>query len=104
MGMLPLAIGMPVALTEHIDRAEDKLLLRGKRGIVHSWLWPEGQPRPSIVYVKFEGAEWQLEGLEEPGLYPVVPKTKSWYLDKGRKVKTLKVVRAHSYHWHQLSL
>ena len=93
MGMLPLAIGMPIALTEHIDRAEDKLLLRGKRGIVHSWLWPEGQPRPSIVYVKFEGAEWQLEGLEEPGLYPVVPKTKSWYLDKGRKVKTLKVVR-----------
>lgn len=79
MGMLPLAIGMPVVLTEHIDRAEDKLLLRGKPGVVHSWLWPDGQTRPSIVYVKFEGAEWQLEGLEQPGVYPVVPKTRPWY-------------------------
>ena len=93
MGMLPLAIGMPVALTEHIDRAEDKQLLRGKRGVVHSWVWPEGQARPSIVYVKFEGAKWQLQGLAEPGVYPIVPQTKSWYLDKGRKVKTLRVSR-----------
>ena len=93
MGTLPLASGMPVALTEHIDRAEDKQLLRGKCGIVHSWLWPEGQARPSIVYVKFEGAEWQLEGLAEPGVYPIVPETKPWYLDKGRKVKTLRVSR-----------
>jgi hypothetical protein len=68
MGMLPLVPGLPVALTEHIDRAEDKQLLRGKTGIVHSWVWPEGQARPSIVYVEFEGAEWQLEGLEEPGV------------------------------------
>ena len=80
-----------MALTEHIDCAEDKPLLRGKCGIVHSWLWPEGQARPSIVYVKFESAKWQPEGLAELGFYPIVPKTKSWYVDKGRKVKTLKV-------------
>ena len=93
MGMLPLAIGMAVTLTEHIDRSENKQLLRGKRGIVHSWLWPEGQARPSIVYVKFEGAEWQLEGLAEPGVYPIVPMTRSWYLDKGRKARTLRASR-----------
>ena len=93
MGMLPLAIGMAVTLTEHIDRSENKQLLRGKRGIVHSWLWPEGQARPSIVYVKFEGPEWQLEGLAEPGVYPIVPMTRSWYLDKGRKAKTLRASR-----------
>ena len=92
MGMLPLAIGMPVALTEHVDRSE-KQLLRGTRGIVHSWVWPEDQPRPSIVYVKFDGAEWQLEGIDEPGVYPIVPRSSPWYLDKGRKVKTLKVKR-----------
>eukprot|EP00435_Cladocopium_sp_Y103_P018792 s5092_g4.t1 len=86
------ATAKDVASSEALQ-AQDKLLLRGKRGIVHSWLWPEGQPRPSIVYVKFEGAEWQLEGLEEPGVYPVVPKTSPWYLDKGRQVKTLKVSR-----------
>ena len=92
MGMLPLAVGMPVALTEHIDRSE-KQLLRGTRGIVHSWVWPEDEPRPSIVYVKFEGATWQLEGIDEPGVYPIVPHSSAWYLDKGRKVKTLKVKR-----------
>ena len=93
LGTLPLAIGMPVALTEHIDRSEEKQLLRGKVGVVHSWVWPEGQARPSIVYVKFEGAAWQLDGVDEPGVYPIVPRTQSWYLDKGRKVKTLKVRR-----------
>ena len=82
---------MRVALTEHIDRSEGKQLLRGTVGIVHSW--PEDSHRPYIVYVKFEGASWQLEGTEEPGLYPIVPRTADWYLDRGRKVKFLKVKR-----------
>ena len=58
-----------------------------------SQAWPEDEPRPSIVYVKFEGAKWQLEGIDEPGVYPIVPHSSAWYLDKGRKVKTLKVKR-----------
>ena len=37
-GMLPLIHGMPVALTDHIDRSNDKKLLRGKIGYVHSWV------------------------------------------------------------------
>ena len=93
LGTLPLARGMRVALTEHIDRSEGKQLLRGTVGIVHSWVWPEDSSRPSIVYVKFKGATWQLEGTEEPGLYPIVPRTADWYLDRGRKVKFLKVKR-----------
>ena len=35
-GILPLMRGMPVALTEHIDRSEDKRLLRRRVGWVHS--------------------------------------------------------------------
>ena len=31
-GMLPLAIGMKVALTQHLDRSQDKLLLKGTVG------------------------------------------------------------------------
>ena len=93
LGTLPLALGMRVALTEHIDRSEGKQLLRGTVGTVHSWVWPENSHRPSMVYVKFEGATWQLEGTQEPGLYPIVPRTADWYLDKGRKVKFLKVKR-----------
>ena len=93
MGTLPLAIGMKVALTEHIDRSEDKRLLRGTVGHVHSWVWEGNSQRPSIVYVKFKGAEWQLEGVEEPGVYPIVPRTGEWWLDRGRKVTVLKVKR-----------
>ena len=37
-GMLPLMKGKPVAMTEHIDRSEDKRLLRGRLGWVHSWV------------------------------------------------------------------
>ena len=37
-GMLPLIRGMPVALTDHIDRSQEKNLLRGRRGYIHSWV------------------------------------------------------------------
>ena len=73
MGILPLAIGMRVALTEHVDRSEDKQLLRGTVGIVHSWVWEDNNPRPSVVYLKFEDAKWQLDGTEEPGIYAKDP-------------------------------
>ncbi|CAE7640649.1 pfh1 [Symbiodinium microadriaticum] len=91
--MLPLAIGMPVALTQHLDRSEDKLLLRGRVGRVHSWLWPENNQQPKVVYVKFEKASWQLDGASEPGLYPVELKKRAWFLDAKRKKPVLKVKR-----------
>ena len=71
--MLPLAVGMHVVLTDHLDRSEDKLLLRGSSGRVHSWVWKENDPRPTCVYMKFDGATWQLDGAPEPGLYSVYP-------------------------------
>ena len=37
-GMLPLIEGMPVAMTDHIDRNSDKRILRGRVGYVHSWV------------------------------------------------------------------
>ena len=92
-GMLPLAIGMKVALTQHMDRSQDKLLLKGTVGRVHSWVWPENDPRPFTVYVKFEGAKWQLDGVDEPGVYPISPVAKTWFLDKKRKAPVLKVYR-----------
>lgn len=84
-GMLPLAIGMRVALTEHVDRSDDKHLLRGSTGRVHSFVWPENEDRPSIVYVKFDNAQWKLQGVDEPGVYPIRPMTKYWLLDAGKK-------------------
>ena len=90
-GMLPLAIGMPVALTEHLDRG--KQLLRGSVGHVHSWQWNDNDRRPSTVYVKFPDAEWMLDGINELGVYPICPVKREWYLDHGRDRPTLKVQR-----------
>ena len=38
-GILPLIKGMPVTMSDHIDRSEDKRLLRGRVGWVDSWYW-----------------------------------------------------------------
>ena len=92
-GMLPLAVGTRVVLADHLDRAEDKLLLRGSAGRVHSWVWKENDLRPTCVYVKFDGATWQLDGAPEPGLYPVYPARKVWKLDAKRKKPVLKIAR-----------
>ena len=51
LGTLPLAVGMRVALTQHLS---DKALLAGEIGVVHSLVWQENRPRPDVVYVKFE--------------------------------------------------
>ena len=48
-GMLPLAVGMPVALTHHVDRSK-KSLLKGRIGHVHSWEWLENEQQPSVVH------------------------------------------------------
>ncbi|CAJ1331064.1 unnamed protein product, partial [Effrenium voratum] len=92
-GMLPLAVGTRVVLADHLDRAEDKLLLQGSAGRVHSWVWKENDLRPTCVYVKFDGATWQLDGAPEPGLYPVYPARKVWKLDAKRKKPALKIAR-----------
>ncbi|CAJ1385553.1 unnamed protein product, partial [Effrenium voratum] len=92
-GMLPLAVGMRVVLTDHLDRSEDKLLLRGSSGRVRSWVWKENDLRPTCVYVKFDGATWQLDGAPEPGLYPVYPVRKVWKFDAKRKKPVLKIAR-----------
>ena len=121
-GMLPLAVGLRVALTHHMDRSEERCLLKGHQAFVHSWDWKENDQQPSVVcpvqtdkdcapavavcfltaphtrraqprYVKFLDAEWTLDGAQEPGLYPIVPETRQWFLDKGRKYSVLEVKR-----------
>ena len=42
-GMLPLIQGMPVMLTDHIDRSKEKNLLRGSRGIIRGWELAPGE-------------------------------------------------------------
>ena len=53
----------------------------------------EGERPATCVYVKFDGAAWQLDGAPEPGLYPVYPARKVWKLDAKRKKPVLKIAR-----------
>ena len=104
-GMFPLIKGMPVALTDHIDRNPEKNLLRGCVGHVHSWIlhqddqqekYPNDvllQKLPQVVFVKFKGAKWKLPGMKEAGVYPIRPVKRTWALDKNRAVPRLKIIR-----------
>ena len=103
-GVLPVCRGMPVYLTEHVNRK--RLLLKGRRGRIVSWkqasqrqerisstttVWNE---LPEVVYVHFPSGRWHFKGLK-PGVYPITPYSKTWFLDRKRKAKKpmLKVSR-----------
>ena len=38
---------------------------------------------------------WALDGIEGPGLYPIVPRTGTWHLDKARRSPRLETSRTH---------
>ena len=104
-GMFPLIEGLPVALTDHVDRNPAKQLLRGKLGVIHSWkcsategsVWEDDvrilHELPEVVYVKFPGCTWQMDGTPEPGIYPIETVKRQWFLDKGRQYPQLAIRR-----------
>ena len=47
---------------------------------------------PKAVLVEFPGATFQLSGLA-PGVYPITPLRRTWFLDAGRKHPSLAVTR-----------
>ncbi|CAK0800914.1 unnamed protein product, partial [Prorocentrum cordatum] len=113
-GFLPIAEGMPVALTDHIDRSEDKNLLRGRVGRVQSWVCDGDaehdqatrvgetilKKTPKVIFVLFDEGDdgkggrkpckWTIGGLRTPGLHPVGPQKKEWFVDEGRPHPRLK--------------
>jgi hypothetical protein len=74
-------------------------------GYVHSWAEHEEEHGvekngvkmlthvPKVVSVKYPGAKWHLDGMAEPGLYPIRPWTRKWYIDRNRKKPVLGVDR-----------
>jgi len=116
-GVLPLAVGLPVMLTDHYDRNPEKQLLKGRIGEVKSWITDdredsefEGSNRylkypPKVVLVQFfdwvrdgdklvrKPCKWQLEGMSEPGVYPIKAWARSWFLDQRRDNPVLQVRR-----------
>ena len=109
-GILPLIKNMPVAMSGHIDRSEDKRILRGRVGWIDSWVLADDEQSvfengkrvlrklPKVVYVQFKDknnkpCSWQIDGVKKRGVYPIVPKSKDWFLDKGREYPQLKIHR-----------
>ena len=100
-GVLPLVKGLPVMLTDHYDRNPKKQLLRGRIGYIKSWTLDEredseyeGAARylrfpPKVVLVQYfemvrengemveKPCELILDGMREPGVYPIKPWPKS---------------------------
>ena len=80
-GMLPLVVGMPVRLTDTIDKKRH--LYRYRRGVVVDWVLHPAETStdiengcllshmPLTVYVKFPGASWVIHQDLEPGVYPI---------------------------------
>ena len=74
-------------------RPRPKLLLRGRVGYVHSIVWPRNKKLPEVVFVQFLDADWQLMGTKRPGIYPIQPVRRVWYIDAGKPKPVLKVTR-----------
>ena len=51
---------------------------------------------PKALIVKFDNAEWQLEGMQDPGTYPIKVAKKTWYLDDKRPCPVLRVSRTQT--------
>ena len=92
MGLLPLVEGLPVRLTQTIDRARQLYL--GRRGRVVGWVSHPAETRtehngewilsrqPLAIYVKFDGATWKLSDDLEAGVYPVTARSGTWKVNK----------------------
>ena len=89
--LLALAVGLPVRLTDTVDR--DRQLYRGRRGFIHGWtLHPECIPvevdgewlldvLPECIYVHFPEAQWRI-GKLPIGVYPFTKKSRTWKVNK----------------------
>ena len=99
-GVLPLAEGLPMMLTEHYDRNPENMLLKGRIGYVTSWVLDPREDSefedgarylrypPQVVFLQYyewnkekkvwQPCRWKIEGIDTPGVYPIRPRTRTW--------------------------
>ena len=95
MGLLPLARGLPVRLTDNVARSLGSV--KQRRGTVVGWSCAEAEEfaepenghrrfacMPKYIYIKFEDEKWQIADLE-PGVYPLRAVSKTWSIDPDPK-------------------
>ena len=93
----PLAINLPVRLTDSVDRRRG--LFRGRRGRIVGWApHPEEAPiivdgerlltkMTRVIYVYFPNAKWTIHKDLGEGVYPLTPVSRSWKLNRTSQTK-----------------
>ena len=86
-----LAVGMPIRLTENVDR--NRQLYRGRKGFIYGWTMAAGcipqemdgefmlDALPLVIYLSFPEAKWRI-GTLPPGVYPLKRRTRTWKVNK----------------------
>ena len=116
-GLLPLAMGLPVTLTDHVDRNPEINLLRGRIGYVDGWVLADSEDSKfsegrrilrhmlTVVFVQFkerisndgemvyEPCRWRNGQSDKRGVILVSHWKRSWFLDKGSTRPVLDVKR-----------
>ena len=106
-GMLPLVVGLPVCLIDHLDRNPDKQLLRGTEGHIHSWVNDPDETStneihadarllshiPLCVFVDFHTDLWSIPGAPGPGIYPVFQTETIWFLNGYRGKRAVLAIK-----------
>ena len=87
----PLAVGLPIRLTENVDR--NKQLYRGRKGTIYGWTLAPGcipeeidgefllSQLPLVIYIIFPEATWRVGKLPS-GVYPLKPRSRTWKVNK----------------------
>ena len=97
MGLLPLIKGLPVRLTDHIDR--NLGLYKQTKCTIHGWTLNINEAsakddlervldfQPDMIYLKFENAKWRVHGDLEQGVFPMKVTGKVWNISENTKMK-----------------
>ena len=103
--MLPLAIGMPMMLVDHLGRSPEKQLLRGRVGRIaeivvagEDYVRSDDAERqlhrvPTMVVLDFGTTEWEVKGMKHPGWCQIFQTSRTWFIDSYKKKPVLAVKR-----------
>jgi hypothetical protein len=103
-GLNLLCKGLPVRVTEKIVKNSQITILKHQTGTIYGWTlhsvdqkYSAGQRVlnyfPRTILVKFEGVQWQVEGLPV-GVFPLAPLERTWCVTEGVKIVRKKGVHA----------
>ena len=95
--IMPLCMGLPVRLTESVDRKRQ--LYRNRCGYIVGWAPHPHETKtdvdgewllnnlPQCIYIKFPGATWLVHEDLGEGVYPLAPVSRTWKVNEYTGIK-----------------